>query len=87
MIRIDYTRSTRGERMNQNERVTVGSKITLTATIKADGFRYRDGETGIVSAVGVDGDPTIVVLFRGRPALCLEFDEDWTLTSSRALVA
>lgn len=70
-----------------NENVEVGSSITLTATIKADGFRYIAGETGIVSAVGVDGDPTVVVLFRGRPALALEFDEDWTLTSSRALVA
>lgn len=63
--------------MNQNERVTIGSKIILTTTIEADGRTYAEGETGIVSAVGVDGDPTILVLFADRPALALEFDEDW----------
>lgn len=63
--------------MNQNERVTVGSMIILTTTIEADGRTYAEGETGTVSAVGVDGDPTILVLFDGRPAVALEFDEDW----------
>ncbi len=73
---------------NQNESVEVGSKITLTATIStSEGFRYIAGETGTVSAVGVNGDPTILVRFPGRPALCLEFDSDWNLTSSRTLVA
>jgi hypothetical protein len=57
--------------------VEVGSKLSLTTTLTADGHRYEAGEVGTVSAVGVDGDPTVVALFRSKPPLALEFPEDW----------
>jgi hypothetical protein len=74
--------------MNQNESLEVGSKITLTVSAETDeGHVYSAGEIGVVTAVGDNGDPTILVRFAGRPALAIEFDEDWTLTRSRALIA